>query len=649
MEVSSPQGTENRGAVQNRNAPSPDESMQPSLPSPFESRVVVEFISEASSIQQDCNQSSEMRPQQLHSAYAPGVGTTPDALYGAKGLPIPSPYPPASFPPSSCVPMPNVYPYPMVPAFDPRMVSPFSMQPPVYYPYAQNGGVVPNAAMYPSSSSLQQPLLRLPLQYSIVPPSVVYPVSGGVMNSMVGMNGCISGSVPNSVPGVVNGVVNGSMIGNVNGGVIGNVNGGMIGAMNPTMNSTMNPTMNSTMNNPINPSYSFPNPYKRFAPSAKSEQTSFSEKRLCIAETPLSPSDLSSLSFGHAMCPLCHKRNPLRSQPPPPSLRCYHCNAVFPVVRRFLHGYSGPGDNDPSLELPCLRGLTDERHRRLQLSRYLEAVLVGRRCAYSACVRDLQRLVGAMVAKVDRTVSREQKRVTEEVSQLTESLLVRVEQYLAGSFSLLLSCRSSPLSLSATGLPAATLHPVRPMRPLVPHQLRRRRQSQARLHRLLRLSLVRRPRRHRGNGRGGRTTLRVSALQARLPATVQSLAASPRETQHEMEHARAATHGFRRLSRPGEAQDLHTTHSDRPAAEARLRRVLRCCGKRQVPHGQVAVPLPPAKATHETLAMVGRKGSAHLGRQEEAVLCRVHSVHSTEKRVLRAAEQRHVQLSIESV
>ena len=308
---------------------------------------------------------------------------------------------------------------------------------------------------------------------------------------------------------------------------------GMTNGMTNTIPNTIPNTMTTAMTPPISttlPTYpAFLHPFKRNAPSPKPEPTSPAAKRLCVS-APLSPADLPTLSFGHAMCPLCHKRNPLRFQPPPPSLRCYHCNAVFPVVRRFLHGYSGPGDGDRSLELPCLRGLVDTSRRRQQLQCYLEAVLVGRRCAYSACVRELQRLVSVMVAKVDRAVSREQRRVTEEVSLLTESLLVRVEQYLAGISVSPLSSRSPALPLSAAGVPAATLHPVRPLRPLVPHQLRGRRQSQARLHRLLRLSLVRRPHTHRGARRGGGTALRLSSLQACLPAAMQFVAPSPRQT-----------------------------------------------------------------------------------------------------------------------
>ena len=160
MEVSFPQGTENRGALQGGNAPPPNESSQPSLPSPFESREIAEFVFVASSTQQDCNQNSEVRPQQLRSSHAPGADTPLDEVYGTKGFSIPSPYPQASFPPSSCVPIPNIYSYPMVPAFDPRMPSSYQGQHPLYYPYIPSG-VVPHAAMYPSANALQQSMFRL--------------------------------------------------------------------------------------------------------------------------------------------------------------------------------------------------------------------------------------------------------------------------------------------------------------------------------------------------------------------------------------------------------------------------------------------------------------------------------------------------------
>lgn len=137
-------------------------------------------------------------------------------------------------------------------------------------------------------------------------------------------------------------------------------------------------------------------------------------------------------SYGHALCSYCHKRNPLRSQQPPSVMHCYCCGRVFPIYRRFLHGYRGPMDDDESWELPCLRGLTDTGARTAQLNAYVEAVLLGRRCNYSACVRDIQRLVNVIVTKVDRMVTREKKHAEEECSMLLDTLLARVDQYVSG-------------------------------------------------------------------------------------------------------------------------------------------------------------------------------------------------------------------------
>ena len=150
-----------------------------------------------------------------------------------------------------------------------------------------------------------------------------------------------------------------------------------------------------------------------------------------VSNTPtLSP--YAGRSYGHALCSYCHKRNPLRSQLPPPIMHCYCCGRIFQVYRRFLHGYRGPMDDDESWELPCLRGLTNVEERTAQLNAYVEAVLIGRRCNISAYVRDIQRMVNALVSKVDRMVTRERKHAEEECSLLMDSLLVRVEQYVRG-------------------------------------------------------------------------------------------------------------------------------------------------------------------------------------------------------------------------
>ena len=156
-------------------------------------------------------------------------------------------------------------------------------------------------------------------------------------------------------------------------------------------------------------------------------------KRECPPSPPSSlPTASPARGLSHAICPCCQKRNPVDASDPPASLTCFACSAEFPLVRRYLHDYQGEPDADASLELPCLRGEKDPAAREAKLLAYANTVLAGRRCSLSTQMREVQKLLGALVAKVDKRVTRELHHAEEECQQVVESLLVRVEQYCRG-------------------------------------------------------------------------------------------------------------------------------------------------------------------------------------------------------------------------
>ena len=141
---------------------------------------------------------------------------------------------------------------------------------------------------------------------------------------------------------------------------------------------------------------------------------------------------LNGKSCGHVICIYCFKRNTLQTPKPPSILQCYSCGGVFPVVKRFIHDYSGSYEEESSLELPFLHNLTSTSERRRAIDSYLQSVLVGRRCNYSSSLRDIQKVLTSMVSKVDRLVTKEQKHIDEECRGLMDSLVMRVDQYLNG-------------------------------------------------------------------------------------------------------------------------------------------------------------------------------------------------------------------------
>ena len=158
-------------------------------------------------------------------------------------------------------------------------------------------------------------------------------------------------------------------------------------------------------------------------------------KRDSLPSTPSSsPYSTVALSRGlsHTICPYCQKRNPVESTDPPSILTCFACNTPIPIIRRYLHDYHGQLDADRSLELPCLRGVVDPALREAKLVAYTSTVLSGRRCSFSTQIREIQKLLSALVAKVDKRVTRELHHTEEECQQVVESLLVRVEQYCNG-------------------------------------------------------------------------------------------------------------------------------------------------------------------------------------------------------------------------
>ena len=159
--------------------------------------------------------------------------------------------------------------------------------------------------------------------------------------------------------------------------------------------------------------------------------------RLNKRDSPPSPSSAlptapSTRGLSHTICPHCQKRNPVESSNPPATLTCFACSTPFPLVRRYLHDYQGRLDADGSLELPCLRGVSDPAVREAKLLAYTSTVLSGRRCSFSTQIREIQKLLSALVAKVDKRVTRELHHVEEECQQVVESLLGRVEQYCNG-------------------------------------------------------------------------------------------------------------------------------------------------------------------------------------------------------------------------
>lgn len=141
--------------------------------------------------------------------------------------------------------------------------------------------------------------------------------------------------------------------------------------------------------------------------------------------------------LSHAICPRCQKRIPLYSNDPPTVINCSSCNSTFPTVRRYLHEFVGSPDGDSNLELPCLRGVFDPVLRSARLVAYTNTVLSGRRCGYSTCLREVQKLVLTLVSKIDKVVTRELRHTEEECQQVMENLLTRVEQYCNGE----LHCR----------------------------------------------------------------------------------------------------------------------------------------------------------------------------------------------------------------
>lgn len=137
-------------------------------------------------------------------------------------------------------------------------------------------------------------------------------------------------------------------------------------------------------------------------------------------------------SHGHVICSHCFKRNPIHSINPPSIIRCCSCGYEFPVIRRFIHDYDGAPDDDVSMELPCLRGVTDIIHRDVILQSYIAGSLSGRKCSYSSSLRSIQKLLNSLIIRVDKVVTKEQKRIETECRLILDSLCERAEQYIEG-------------------------------------------------------------------------------------------------------------------------------------------------------------------------------------------------------------------------
>lgn len=142
---------------------------------------------------------------------------------------------------------------------------------------------------------------------------------------------------------------------------------------------------------------------------------------------PASPDYL----YGHVMCSFCLKRNTVLSPTLPDAVQCVSCGRSFPLVRRFIHEFAGSTVED-TLELPCLRGVTEPARREALLKQYVSTVLSARRCSYSSLVRDVNKLMMSVVSRVERMLVKEEKHVQEECSLLMSTLLLRVEQYSRG-------------------------------------------------------------------------------------------------------------------------------------------------------------------------------------------------------------------------